>query len=301
MDYDHDIFFQHISSSIFCFGLALIAICVGYWFNYFVKLSEDEDRFIFPLSKVLWGFGTYFVVQLLLFPLLIVVGLMLYYRSTTFPEAIHEEYFQGWIRSLCLLAGFFSILIYCRALGKDIWDYIWFRHHSKTWSRIGKAVLLGIATWFIAFPLIGAASNALEAVQVYYSFQTVPLDQVAVKYLKDLMHYPALFAVTALLFSFIVPIAEELLFRGLLQSRFSSIMQPSSAIVLTSGIFAALHFSVEQGFTNFELLSSLFILSCFLGYIYERQKNLWASIALHMTFNLLSIITIAYGEGLIIN
>lgn len=300
MEYDHNILIQYISSSLFFLGLSVISILLAYKYNFFVSLPYDENRFSFPLSKVLWGFATYFLAQLIVFPLLIMGGLMLYFHSSS-PPIIHDEYFQGWVKTLCLLGGFLAILVYCRSLGKDVWNYIWFRHQLTDSRAILKAILIGIATWFIAFPLIGAVSNALESVQLYFNFQAEPLDQLAVKYLKNLVHYPVLFAVTAFIFAFIVPVAEELLFRGLLQSRFSSIMQPSSAIVLTSGIFAALHFSVEQGFTNIELLSALFILSCFLGYVYERQKNLWASIALHVTFNLLSIITIAYGQNLLVN
>ena len=62
--------------------------------------------------------------------------------------------------------------------------------------------------------------------------------------------------------------------------------------MIASLIFAAFHFSTSQGLNNIELLVSLFVLSCFLGFLYERQESLLASMALHATFNAISILAI---------
>jgi membrane protease YdiL (CAAX protease family) len=87
----------------------------------------------------------------------------------------------------------------------------------------------------------------------------------------------------------IVPVLEELLFRGFLQGAFRRFFSVRTAILFSSFIFALFHFSLGQGVNNMTILVSLFILSLFLGFLKERQGNLWGSIAMHMTFNAISV------------
>ncbi|MBI3211827.1 MAG: CPBP family intramembrane metalloprotease [Simkania negevensis] len=50
------------------------------------------------------------------------------------------------------------------------------------------------------------------------------------------------------------------------------------------------HLSSSQGVGNI----SLFIFALYLGFLYEKQCSLFASIALHMTFNSISVIRILF-------
>jgi len=118
----------------------------------------------------------------------------------------------------------------------------------------------------------------------------------------------------------IAPLAEELLFRGLLQTMFvrlyswrsghsaSSVMDGHlqstlpleyqsalmpitsssagvrwAAVLTTAAIFAAIH-----GVTAF--FPPLFVLALGLGYVYERTGNLWVTITAHALFNTLQIL-----------
>jgi hypothetical protein len=92
----------------------------------------------------------------------------------------------------------------------------------------------------------------------------------------------------------IAPIAEELLFRGTFQQYLRKFFSVKTSILLTAAIFACFHLSFSQGLGNFSLIPSLFIFSCFLGYIYERQGSLFASIGLHLAFNLASSLQILF-------
>lgn len=77
---------------------------------------------------------------------------------------------------------------------------------------------------------------------------------------------------------FIVPVFEELLFRGFLQSSISGWTEnPWLAIVGTSLLFTILHPVQHQ--------ISLFFLSCALGYAYERSGSLFRPIMMHAFFN----------------
>jgi membrane protease YdiL (CAAX protease family) len=103
------------------------------------------------------------------------------------------------------------------------------------------------------------------------------------------MENPVLFPIIVILISIVVPVLEELLFRGCLQSWISQKLGKIKAILITSIVFALFHFSRSQGLSNLELFAALFVLSCYLGYLYERQQSLLAPIALHSIFNAISI------------
>ena len=97
-------------------------------------------------------------------------------------------------------------------------------------------------------------------------------------------NYPQI-SLRILLFAFvvlIVPVFEEVLFRGFLQSMVRGYVQrPWIAIALTSIIFTSLHPS-----THF---LAVFMLSCGMGYAYERSGSMFRSIVMHMLFNGLSM------------
>lgn len=77
----------------------------------------------------------------------------------------------------------------------------------------------------------------------------------------------------------LAPLAEELFFRGLLQSLFRQVLRPWGAILATSAIFAVVHIGQPQA------IPALFALSVTLGYNYERTGRLIAPIAIHAGFN----------------
>jgi len=82
----------------------------------------------------------------------------------------------------------------------------------------------------------------------------------------------------------LAPLAEEVFFRGVLQSmlrRYTS--RPWVAVVGTSLAFAAVHFSTPQN------LPALFALSIVLGYNYERTGRLTPVIGIHLLFNAINL------------
>ncbi|MDG2344227.1 MAG: CPBP family intramembrane metalloprotease [Flavobacteriales bacterium] len=80
-------------------------------------------------------------------------------------------------------------------------------------------------------------------------------------------------------------ICEELFFRGSLQKIFVIwSKKKSTGIILTSLIFGALHFQIEN-FLAIVFASILF------GYVYEIKRNLIHSVIIHFCFNSFSLIT----------
>ncbi len=81
---------------------------------------------------------------------------------------------------------------------------------------------------------------------------------------------------------FIAPVFEEMLFRGMLQSVMRGLTRrPWEAIAMTSVFFA-----VSHPWTH---LPALFVLSCCMGYAYEKSGSLMRPIFIHALFNAASI------------
>ena len=78
----------------------------------------------------------------------------------------------------------------------------------------------------------------------------------------------------------VVPLAEELFFRGLLQSMFRRYLRsPWLAILATSLLFALVH----QPYWH--TMGAIFALSVCLGYNYERTGRLYPAMLIHAIFN----------------
>jgi membrane protease YdiL (CAAX protease family) len=196
---------------------------------------------------------------------------------------------QGWwnVYTVCLSACGVMGTTFC--LPKTARAAIWGAASQKGLDRILHDLLVGVGSWVICYPSV-MLLNQLLSLFVIWLFHPSNAEQVAVTYLKMAKGYPILFTILALLLVLVVPFLEETLFRGCLQGWLRQQVGVPTAIVLSSGVFALFHFSESQGYENIALLISLFFLSCFLGYLYERQQSLWASIGLHGAFNGMSVL-----------
>jgi len=79
------------------------------------------------------------------------------------------------------------------------------------------------------------------------------------------------------------PVAEELLFRGLLYNALRRRMVPLIAVVLQSLVFVLVHYNMPE--TNVIYLLAIFISGVVLAGVYEWRKTIWSPIALHVLMN----------------
>jgi membrane protease YdiL (CAAX protease family) len=90
----------------------------------------------------------------------------------------------------------------------------------------------------------------------------------------------------------IVPVYEEMLFRGLFQSLIRSVMGSATsgwtAVIVASGLFAVLHLPLHR--------PALFVLSLAIGYSYEKSGSLVRAILIHSFFNM-SMMAAALSAG----
>lgn len=81
----------------------------------------------------------------------------------------------------------------------------------------------------------------------------------------------------------IVPVYEELVFRGYLQKNLEAIKKPSSAIIITALVFTILHFNLSE-------IIPLFVLALYVGVITFKTDSLKIAITCHVLNNAFAII-----------
>lgn len=270
----------------------LLASLITSWFAWRLgfyqlpKTNQPSSSAVF-YKNVMQIFILFLVVEIIVAPLLFVGWSSLKQGKMIDLHSLDLSFTtQAWMHlisiGLCLLV----IGLYCLLANRSVVKAAW-GQNAFTLDAIGN-FLMGMATWVICYPIIAFFGQGISLLMMLFH-QGPRIDQVAVKQLKTTLSNPALFWTTSFTIVFIVPVIEELLFRGFLQTWLKGVIGTLKAVLVTALIFAFFHFSISQGLDNIELVFSLFILGCFLGFIYERQRSLWASIGLHATFNAVSI------------
>lgn len=263
-------------------GISLFVLCIAWLRGFFKPFSSGRLPEITG-EDVLRGFGLFLAVEGLLIPVL--AGYLFTLKG--WDANINVEA-KGWLNLFMVLGGFASALFAYKFLTAEKRKELW-QQNGEPWLHNLK---LGIISWFVISPTV-IAFNQIVSLGMWHLFHHPFNEQSVVITLRNAMDYPVLFGALALAIVTLIPFTEEYLFRGLLQTwlkrKFGS---PWPAVLLTSFIFSLFHFTTDQGLTNVELLASLFLLSCMLGYIFERQRSLWAPIGLHSFFNFMSLLMI---------
>ena len=96
----------------------------------------------------------------------------------------------------------------------------------------------------------------------------------------------------------ILAFGEEIVFRAFLQGRLSLFINPRLAIILSSIVFAVVHFTSGVMIVVIMDLLSVFVDSLLFGIIFERSKNVFASTVAHFlgnSFGMLLLIFLSQG------
>ncbi len=214
-----------------------------------------------------------FVIPLLLAPLQKVMSLTAFF---------------GW--SQLIKSGAIAALLYLYLRTVPGIKAVW----KDSPSPIARDFWIGVCTWFVAFPLVAVIGQIFDML-LYYFLHVETYEQNAVQFLKMMLHSPVLLSVALIAILIAAPVIEELMFRGCLQSWLRRHLGAKAAILLSALCFALFHFAFSQSYGNLSIIVTLFGFSCFLGFIYEKQGSLYASIGLHMAFNTASVLRIVFG------
>lgn len=152
---------------------------------------------------------------------------------------------------------------------------------KRPWEDYG----VGALSWLLAFPLTTLLGQLVSLFLLRF-LAPEETEQVAVRQLHDAIGNAPLVFANAISIVLLVPAIEEILFRGFFQTWLKGRLGRGWSISLSALLFAGAHYSGSQGIIgNASLLTPLFLLGLCLGFLYERQRSLWAPIGLHMVYN----------------
>lgn len=301
MEATADTLLQHVLVFIVAACFASFISWIAYKEGFFTLPIRPPSAGRVGFSKVFGAFGLFLAMELVVVPTLYLLWVSFQQGHLIIPEKIQlNPQTQGWVNMAAILGTVIALSLYFFSLDRATRQEIWGEAHMQTpsWS-VGASIynlFFGAFTWFVAYPWILTISQGIGILLLLKKAES-KVDQIAVKHVKEAMSHPIQLIIMVVAVVIVVPILEELLFRGFLQAWLKKLMGWSKAVFLVSIIFALFHFSTSQGAENFELLPALFVLSCFLGFLRERQRSLWASIGLHSTFNLISVTLILITAG----
>lgn len=229
--------------------------------------------------KVCTAFGIYVLIQLLIVPLCVIAWLLLQHRTVGNLTSIETT----WINGISILVSCLAVLLYAGITSEFL----------RTPRRL-KPFFWGVCSWSVGYPVVALVSYGVtQIVDMFYHGPSI--EQLAVGHLKSTMGHPLLFQLTIVEVTLLVPIVEELLFRGYLMNWMKRWVGVIPAILSSSLVFALFHYSSNQGIFNIELIAALFVLACFLGFLYEKFQSVYAPIGLHVAFNSISVAMIIMG------
>ena len=233
-------------------------------------------------------FGLY-----LFFSMVVPIILIKFLGAFTSEQTILSFVAADWLELGLSIALFLTLTLFLYRSNPELLKKIWKDTSLPHRDKVSKDFLIGASTWLLSFPLIAVVSQLCDFL-LYYYFGVQNYEQVAVRLLKRALESPTALPIVLVLILVMAPAIEEFLFRGCLQRWLKHHLGTKAAILLTALIFALFHFSFSQGLGNISLILSLFVFSCYLGFIYERQASLFASIGLHFTFNATSVLFILF-------
>lgn len=268
--------------------LSSLVLLAAYQFNFF-KVTEKIKSKV-SIFQVLGSFLAFLFAPVFLAPILIASYLWSTntepFNITTLNLTLEQK---GWVNLTVMLATALCLSIYVLFNSDVVLQF--FDPYRRGWKWMLKQIGMGLLACLIAIPLVFALSQFSDLV-LESVFNIPQIEQTAVSNLRTLEVAPFLFFVTLAMVTTIVPMMEELLFRGFLQTWLMKYLNVNASIIITSLIFAGFHFASQQSWYNIQIVGALFILSLFLGYIYVRQGSLWAPIALHSLFNFVGVMGI---------
>ena len=212
------------------------------------------------------------------------------------------------------LAIFMAVTFIALVLGSFIGSFIT-EDQFKTVELLtfGIAWIVGIgASYFLIMPYLKLKLNLVSPLKgqdwAYISITYVAISIVAVivttiiailiDFDEDFDQFPAedfdlgidkmmiLLLAEFLIVAVLVPIVEEILFRGILYKGLRQKLGFISAAILSSIIFAVLHIQSHLVWqANLILITVILCLSLGITYAYEKTGNLWVCIIIHMINN----------------
>lgn len=165
------------------------------------------------------------------------------------------------------VSGAVIIALYCRGCQCSLSSLL---HHSPN-SRKATLLLVALPLMVIAISSVVWLSEVTQWMSSWF-----PISPDEWHWMQRLLTggWPSLLAVCI-----VAPLIEELLFRGIILRGLLRHYSVSTAILLSTSLFAAAHLTLIQ-------LPTTYLVGALLGWLYVRTHSLWPSIFAHAVHNL---------------
>lgn len=245
-------------------GLGLLLVFVGisiFLVNGFFVWPKPEKHTRLPFSLVCLG------AVLLLLPALLPTGDPL--------SSISKVSFHG----IFVFSAFLFLLL---GLPAPITQSILYAGRTTSSTPWLLAIRAGARMWVITITATQILARLLQLVLPLIVPKQLFQEQVITEEIREqLSTRPDLLYIFCI--AMLIPIAEEIFFRGILQTFFKNTFSRSKAVVTSSLIFAITH--IEASLGSFIFVPTLFVFSLCAGFIYEKVRHIAAPVTLHILFN----------------
>ncbi len=191
-------------------------------------------------------------------------------KYAEFMIDIHGQTFASLFAMLILIPAYLSYVYLRRKKGFRV------LHRDRLYSTqalSSLAIIIGAMgltqIWMVFLGQLDPASSLGMQFQKYIELMKVFAPS------KGIM-----FALEVLTTVILIPIGEELLFRGIIQDEFDRAFPPAVSILATSLLFAVFHGNLIQA-------SYVFVVGFALSLTYYLTKNILIPIGMHMVYNLI--------------
>ena len=171
------------------------------------------------------------------------------------------------ISAVGFLAGAAAVWKRAVSLLEQTSNDMWLKHLKSEPKR--NFLLLGMLTISVVMGL-NLFLQFSGMIQVSQSYQAVAAEQHSAGLVLGLVSY-----------GIVSPIAEELLFRGIIYGSLRRMTKPMSAMFLSAAFFGMYHLNSVQGIYGF-------LMGCLMVYAYEYFGDFKAPLAVHMISNILA-------------
>lgn len=231
-----------------------------------------------PTAKAMWRLLLFFIFYMI-FRLLVEVTLSVscYSIGPTLPQPLKDFLILGQTAEEVLLTGDCKVII--SGIGFLVAGLM---IRSKAFEYDKKFTVKKEASKAV-YVLVALASLAM-ALFLNILIEKSGITAISEDYAEVAeAQYACSFIVGFIVYGFISPLSEELMFRGILYNGFKRYFKMTAALLMSSAFFSLYHGNGVQGMYSF-------VLSVFIVYSYEKTGNFFVTVLIHMVCNLTAYI-----------
>ena len=154
-----------------------------------------------------------------------------------------------------------------------------------------ESVMMAVAAALLLWPVIQAVGGSIGAIERWFGTSTPAVGHQTIEILLKAGAHDPWWWLTIASAVVLAPLAEEFVYRGLLQQGLKAIgLGTGTAIVITSFLFAIVHWGALTEGSRLVGLTTLFILAVGWGMLYERTGRMAAPVLAHAIFNATNVL-----------